>query len=352
MTIAVHIPGSKPASSFYYWCFKEMAKAYTAVRFLFITDGNELDKNELSSNCDTVHISPAITNKLSHYFWYQMKLPPVLEKFNVTGFFTPGFYCSIRSDVRQIMLINDENAAGAYTKLGLSTKYIKTASAIAFTEKQFAKRLLFKYPAIRNKMVFTGRGIHPLYVPSPTSVNPFADRNYFVCIINEENKSEAKKLLKAYSIFKKWQHSSIEIVCVLETKAEEFPVEDFNSYKYRTQVHVVHLPLSEVRADIYKGAFCWIGLSEKEHLLEDALRAMSCNIPVMYTSATDLPSDIYVEAKLTEQSLAEKMMVVYRDEYLMNQLKFNAHQYLKKYNWEDMHTMLYRLAKGETVETT
>lgn len=352
MTIAVHIPGSEPASTFHYWCFKEMAKSHDAVRFLFITDGAKLDKNDLSSNCDTIQISPPITNKLSHYFWYQMKLPAVLEKYNVTAFFSPGFYCSIRSNVRQIMLINEEKHTGAYTKLGLWKKYIKAASAIALTEKKFAKKLSFKYPAVKDKMVFTGRGIHPLYDRKSSLENPYAEKNYFVCTINEENKTDARKLLKAYSIFKKWQHSSIEIVFVLETKSAEFPVEDFNAYKYRSQLHVIHHPSQHIRAAIFLGAFCWIGLGEKDHLHEDALRAMNCNIPVIYTADTDLPKEIFVSAKLTDQSLAEKMMVVYRDEYLMNRLKLHAHQFLNKYNWSEMHAVLYRLSKGDTIETS
>lgn len=352
MTIAVHIPGVDPESSFHFWCFKEMAKNYPSVQMLFLTDASNINETELLPNCKTIRISPTITNGLTHYYWYQMKLPTVLELNNVVCFFSTGCYCSLKTDVRQVMLIEDDTNSG-YNNFGIVKKYIRRASAIAFTNKKVSRKLLFKYPQIKNKIVFTGKGIHPAFHPSSENVeHPFSDKIYFVCTINEQNKLEARKLLKAYSIYKKWQHSSIEIVFILETKSSELPVEDFSSYKHRSQIHIIYQPSLKVKAAIFKSAFCWIGLSKSDVFLDDALRAIQCNVPVLYTAKIDLDDDIYLQSELSEKSIAEKMMVIYRDEYLINQQKLNASNYLLKYNWLNMHKQLYNLAKGDPAETT
>ncbi|MBX2938863.1 MAG: hypothetical protein KF880_02185 [Ferruginibacter sp.] len=353
MTIAVHIPGTPPEHSFYFWCFSEMASLYPDHHFIFITDHPFTTSPELPANVTPHHCPPIIKNTLIRYYWYQVKLPAILERYQVDGMFTPGLFCSLATRVPQVMLLNHapsrkESQGNVWLK-----RYIRKASAIACTTSGIENKVQAMFPVTSGKCRVTGKGIHPLFVPHSEVVLDALRKHstngnaYLIFEINEKNTLAFRTVLKAFTIFKKWQRSSIELVCLLRTASNQPPISDFSSYKLRQQVHCVHKPDPAATAAWYAGCYAWLDVDTASRLEEQALCAMQTLVPVLSASTYPLiPEDSYLKTNLTEQGVAENMMRIYKDEVLRNQLIHSATRTLQSYNRQNMYEALFKLASG------
>lgn len=353
MTIAVHIPGNQPEQSFYYWCFSGMAAAYPDHHFIFITDSLFTIPSGLPNNVTPHHCTPVIQNALMRYYWYQMKLPAVLERYQANVLFTPGMYCSLATQIPQVMLLHQTPPRNASSKVLWMKRYIRKASAIACTSNTLLKKIQAMYPEVIEKSLTTGKGIHPLFTPQKEeALEMFRQQHtngnaYMVFELTEKNKSAFRIILKAFTIFKKWQRTSIELVCLMRTVSNQPPIPDFSSYKHRQQVHCMHQPPPEATAAWYAGSYAWIDVDTESRLEEQALCALQTRVPLLSASAyPQIPAEGYLKTTPTEQGIAENMMRIYKDEGLRNQLIHAGGEILQQYSWSNMYHVLFSLASG------
>lgn len=353
MTIAVHIPGSSPEHSFYYWCFSHMASMYPDHHFIFITDHPFTAPPGLPPNVTPHHCTPVIKNTLIRYYWYQVKLPAVLERYQANCLFTPGLFVSLATKVPQVMFLHQSPSLKATQGNVWIKKYVRKATAIACTTPAISSKVQSMFPGVAHKCHATGKGIHPLFVPHPEEElerhrQQHTNGNaYLVVEITEKNKAAFRILLKAFTIFKKWQRSSIELVCLLRTASAQPPIPDFSSYKLRQQVHCIHRPSPAETAIWYAGCYAWLDVDTEARLEEQALCALQAQVPVLSASAyTAIPAEACLKTVLTEQGVAESMMRIYKDEVMRNQLIQHGIQTVQPYSWQHLCNALFNLASG------
>lgn len=146
----------------------------------------------------------------------------------------------------------------------------------------------------------------------------YADgKDYFVSIISAE-KHEFINLLKAFTIFKKWQQSSMQLLIInsLETHTDFGKLE---TYKHKSDVHLLNLN-EEEKMKVLAAAYVCLHVVKHESVPFTITNAIFCETPVI---TSDLPviKELAGEAALytsptNVDEISKNMITIYKDENL------------------------------------
>jgi len=180
-------------------------------------------------------------------------------------------------------------------------------------------------------------------------------REYFLFTGDIDAPHRLIELLKAFSLFKKRQQSNMQLVIAgAATEWTDFLEEKLATYKYRSDVVLVKDPGWHDTVRFAAAAYAMVYPSVSDALPLAVLLALQAEIPV-------IASDIPVTRELTaaaewadnarlEESFAQGMMRLYKDETHKQQLVQKAKQHPGDFNRERMLESLARIMeirKGE-----
>lgn len=373
MTIAIHIRSSPGgislANNLHYQCFVLLAEKYPAHTFLFISDRPTEAATPEGKNMKLLLLQPMMRNRLLRHYWYNYKLPNVLGKINADLFISNGVICSLRTRVRQCMILEDLSfldKKNLYTESDLKyirkyiRKFIKKVSLVGVTHPHAASTLENKYSEAKGKTRFIGFGSNNSSSKiTAEKIQITKDENtggkeYFLAFINDASAEHVLCLLKAYSLFKKRQLSNMQLVLMVTTKEKKIPVAGLESYKYRDEIKVVFPGDVEELTCLTASAYAAIYLSAINFQDNQCMLSMSNDVPVI-VSDNACHRGLYADAALysapDEKKLAEAMMVIYKDENLRNELVSKGRQVSAAYTWEQTAERLWQSILDSAVET-
>ncbi|MFZ1259939.1 MAG: glycosyltransferase, partial [Chitinophagaceae bacterium] len=118
------------------------------------------------------------------------------------------------------------------------------------------------------------------------------------------------------------------------------------SYKYRNAVVLTGYVEEAVLAEIIGAAYGLVYPSFFEGFGVPVLEAMRCDVPVI-TSADSAMQEIAKDAALyadanSHTDIANKMMLLYKDENLRKELILKGRQIVKQYSWDKTATLLWQ----------
>jgi glycosyltransferase involved in cell wall biosynthesis len=153
--------------------------------------------------------------------------------------------------------------------------------------------------------------------------------DFFVFAGDIHNRHHIISLLKAYSIFKKWQKSSMQLVIMGNTTEHSASIlQAIESYKHRDDVLIVTDPKEQEKLKILSAAYACLYTAESISLPETMPYAMMAGVPLI---VSDIPNmrewglDHVLYANAVDETLiAEKMILLYKDETLRTRLVENA----------------------------
>lgn len=142
-------------------------------------------------------------------------------------------------------------------------------------------------------------------------------KDYFVSIISGE-KHEFINLLKAFTIFKKWQQSSMQLIIIHnENPHQDFP--KLETYKHKSDVHL--LPLAEEeKMRVLASAYANVHAVTLEAVPSTVINAIFCETPII---TSDLPAikelagdaGLYINPSNVDD-ISRNMITIYKDESL------------------------------------
>ncbi|HEY4110434.1 glycosyltransferase [Puia sp.] len=148
-----------------------------------------------------------------------------------------------------------------------------------------------------------------------------AGKEYFFADATAAGEEGVIYLLKAFSLFKKRQHSNLQLV--VEGIAAEGLQKKLETYKYREDVHWCP-PAAEGDSRLTGGAYATLFLFDEGSLGTPLLNAWNAGIPVIGKAGSplqDLAGDASLGADGADPaSLAGHLMSIYKDEQLRNRL--------------------------------
>ncbi|TMI78980.1 MAG: glycosyltransferase family 4 protein, partial [Bacteroidetes bacterium] len=232
-------------------------------------------------------------------------------------------------------------------------KFVKKAKAIA-TVSEFSKRdIVDHYKVDPDKIDVVYSAAKDIFKPVSAAVkeqvkNQYTDgKEYFLYIGAIHPRKNLVNLLKAFSVFKKRQKSSFNLVLAgrLAWKYDSF-IQNLKRYKYRDDVIMLGYLSEDELVKITGSGYALVYPSLLEGFGVPVIEAMKCCVPVVtssHSSMEEIAGDAALYADANDpDDIADKMMLVYKDEKLRDHLIRKGDAIAKKYSWQRTADLLWQ----------
>jgi len=334
--------------------FQFLVKNHPEHQFYFLFDRPFEKKYVFSSNVQPIVVSPPARHPVLWKYWYDIKIPFILKKIKADVFVSPDGYCSLTTKVPQCLVVHDLgflHYPEAYKKSHVSflkrntLKYLNKAKRVV-TVSQFSKDDILKHykiEAAKIDVVYNGvkERFRPLsFDEKDVSKEKYTEgKEYFLYLGAIQPRKNLVNLLKAFSIFKKRLQSSMKLVIAgrLAWKNEEF-LQLIQTYKYRSDVILTGYVPEEELPFLVGSAYALVYPSFFEGFGVPVAEAMKCGVPILTSEKTSM-QEVAGKAGLyfnpnDHADIADKMMLIYKDENLRKQLIEKGRLTAAQYNWE------------------
>lgn len=334
--------------------FKNVARNNPQHEFVFIGEKAHLLQFVDDKNVIGKENLPKYNNPLFWKWRYNVKVPAILKKYKAGLFVSFDGFCSLKTKTPQCMILDDlaflhypqgiKKYNSFFYRKNLS-KFIKKANRI-ITFSAFSKKEITDYckiPTEKIHVVYKGAKeiFHPIPEEEKTVIKTKCTngKEYFVYAGTLHPKKNLLNLLKAFSIFKKRQQTGMKLVLAGKSvSGNESFIKNLASYKYRDDV-VLTGPVGENElAEIIAAAYGFVSPALYDSYESRIVEAIKCNVPVIAASnsaAQEIAGEAVLYADVTSHlDLAEKMMLLYKNENLRKELIEKGKILANSYSWE------------------
>ncbi len=332
-----------------------LAERYTEHSFFFIFDRPYPKDLNLPANVEPVIMGPTTASSLRLQYWLNYKIPILLRKHKADIMVSLDGTCSLRTKKPQCIVVN--NLAYLDTKTWLSRIYKKNmpaylakAKSIVTVSDQLRSTLSEKYKIAEGVIDVIKPGIADVFKlldwdAKERIKEKYSDgKAYFLFSGPIKENSNLINLLKAFTFFKKRQKSNM--LLLIAGKPGEAFKKEFRSYRLRDEVKLLEDLSSSELAAVTGAAYSMVYPSVNAAIALPPLQAMQCAVPVI-SSRTDGLVPVYGNAALyidplNFNDIAEKMMLVYKDETKAKELTSAGTALVRQYSLDDAVSQLMR----------
>jgi glycosyltransferase involved in cell wall biosynthesis len=326
----------------------QLAVQFPQQQFLFISDAPFNLETEFAKNVQLVVAGPKTGNSLRLQYWFNYKIPALLRKHKADVFLSMEGICSLRTKIPQCLLIPSvsflqapllmkKGHARFYKKF--TSAFLAKAKAIATVSEYSKKILVDKYNLNSGDVTVVHPGIDKIFQPvgweeKELIREKYADgKAYFICSGGISQLSNLINLLKAFSFFKKRQKSNMMLLIAGNT--DEAFKKELKTYKFRDQVQLLESLDKAELAKITAAAYALVYPVLYADFAIAPLQAVQCQVPVLLSNAGALlsifgDSALYINPD-DFKDIAEKLMLVYKDEGKANELVKAGNELLLQY---------------------
>lgn len=341
--------------NFLFETLDRVTRKFPQHRFIYIFD-KPYDKNlGFTENVLPVIAGPQTSNSLRLQYWFNYKIPVVLRKHKAEVFVSMEGMCSLRTRVPQCLLVTDlrfldqphlmkRSVARFYKKLMPS--FLAKAKCIAAVSDHSRSVIVDQYKI--NEVNVIKPGIDEIFKPLEWEEKELikekyaGGKAYFLFSGDISQRSNLINLLKAFSFFKKRQKSNMMLL--LAGNADESFKKELKNYKFRNEVALLENLSKEELAKITAAAYAMVYPVLYTDLALAPLQALQCGVPVVISNTGALPS-IFGSAALYADphnfnSIAENMMLVFKDEDKAAELARAGNALLQQHRWDKTADLL------------
>lgn len=347
-----------------------LAKSYPQHQFYFLFDQPYSQEFVFSDNVHPLVVPLPTRHPVLWKYWYDIKIPLVLKKIKADVFVSTDGFCSLSTSVPQCLVVHDLgflHQPQAYKKSHykfykhFTPKFLKKAKTIA-TVSCFSKNDIVKqYKIEPQKINVVYNGVKEIFQPISfdeqlaIKEKYTSGREFFLHVGAIQPRKNLVNLLKAFSVFKKRQKSEMKLVLAgrLAWKNEIF-LQLLNTYKYKEEIILTNYVEEKELAQLVGAAYALVYPSLFEGFGVPVLEAMKSKVPVL-TSAHTSMQEIAEDAALyfdphNYTDIAEKLMLIYKDENLRSRLIEKGNAVVEKYSWQRTADLLWESIVEATKE--
>jgi glycosyltransferase involved in cell wall biosynthesis len=340
---------------------KRWVAKYPEYEFYFLFDREYDEQFIYAANVKPVVISPQARHALSFKYWYDVKMPLALRSIRPDIIIQPYGFCSLTTRYKQLLVLHDLAFLyhpqfipkhhlwyyKTYTKKFLQ-KATRIATVSAFSKNDIIQQ--YKIPASNIDVVYSAAKnvFQPVAYNQQQQIKvQYAEGNeYFLFVGGVHPRKNLMNLLKAFSLFKKWQRSNMKLLVAgrLAWKYNEV-MEKMETYKHRNDVVLLnYLPEDEL-AKIVASAYALVFPSYFEGFGVPLIEAMQCHVPVIASNTSSMP-EVGGDAALycdpaNPESIADKMMALYKNENLRSGLIEKGKTQCLQFSWDTTAELLW-----------
>ena len=334
--------------------FSRLAAKYPEHEFLLVFDRPYDSSFVFTSNCIPIVVGPLARHPVSFFYWYNISAPAALRKYKPNVWVNPYGFCSTKTNIPQLLVVHDLAylhyptfiAWHQYWYYKLFTAgFIKKAKRI-LTVSDFSKQDLQKnFPAAASKFSTVYPAAREVFQPMSWEEkfqvkDSFSDgREYFLFIGGIHPRKNLFNLLKAFSLFKKWQKSNMKLL-VAGRMAWQYKdlLEKIKTYKYRDDLVLLGALEDPQLARITASAYALVYPSFFEGFGMPILEGMQSGVPVITSNTSSMP-ELGADAALyadpnDPDAIAKQMLLLYKDEKLRNFLIDKGLARANEFSWD------------------
>ena len=337
MVIAVEIRFSEDHhQNFIYQSFKRITAQHPQYSFIFIFDKAFEPSFIFSENVTAIVVKAQNISLLT-----DLKISSLLKKYKADVLVTAKYLSQTK--VPQCLVACD--------KLKLTS--LKKAVNI-ITDSEFSKKEIIENYKINGdksdnyRIDVVYKGVDEIFQPvtfeqKEKVKEKYTSGNEYFLYAGTTFGNDLLNLLKAFSSFKKMQKSNMQLLIAIKTNPPKEFLETLRLFKFKSEVQILDVSKNELAA-VTASAYAFVYPFAKGYLY--ALQAMRSGVPVITSNAGYMP-EICGDAALyfdhnDHKKIADKMMLVHKDENLRQQLIDKGRDRVKKYSWDNSADSLWK----------
>ena len=347
---------------FIYEVFTRITAQHPDHEFIFIADRPFDERLIKGKNVKGMVVGPVARHPLFLKYWNDIKVPSALTKYKADVLVSCDGICSLRTKIPQCLVVQDlgflehpsfiKRSHVRYYKKNIP-KSLGKAVAVATVSEFLKNGIIGQYKTAAGKIDVIYNGVNEVFQPSgpeekANTKNKYTEgREYFVFTGGIDPGKNLMNLLKAFSVFKKRQKTNMKLVLAGKL-AENYGsfAESLRSYKYREDVVMTGDVEESELVKITAAAYGMVYPSLLDGFAVPVVEAMKCNVPVI-TAADSSGQEIAKDAALYSDandigSIADKMMLLYKDENLRNELITKGFAVAREYSWGRTADLLWQ----------
>ena len=333
MVIAVNTILHRPDEAYQEWireAVSAMAVLQPAHQFLLLVHTRPDYEGSVPANLSWQVLRQPGDGWAPFFWWQEQILYGTLKRSKADLFIASEGYCSLRSPVPQLLLLPSasfmEQEQGPtrcwYHRWYRMRSVHKAAGIVVFSDSE--KLQAGRYHNLSQEKIGVVlaapgrlyRSIDPVQADA-IKQKYTGGTGYFFCAV-PASKALFLNLLKAFSLFKKRQKSSMMLV--LGGVASTDFAKLLATYRYREDV--ISAQTNSDHASLLAAAYAVVDLQTGYHPAGLYVKAMQCGVPVL-KARPPVPEDgkelLYFDPA-DVSGMAEQLMLVYKDEALRNRL--------------------------------
>ncbi len=340
-----------------------MVQQHPEHEFIFVFDRPFSETFITAANIVPIVVSPPARHALSFYYWYMIKAPLALRKHKPDVWWQPFGFCSLNTKIPQVLMVHDlafkhfpQFVAWHHRWFyQLFTKRFLNKAREVVTVSEFSKAdIIQQYQVPADKItVVPGaarNGFRPMDWQEKEQVKAgYADgREYFLFTGGIHPRKNLINLLKAFSLFKKWQHSNMKLLIAGRLAWQYDDVlTKLKSYKYRDDVVLLDYLPDDQLMKITSAAYAVVYPSFFEGFGLPIIEAMQSGVPVICSNTSSMPevgagAALYADPN-NPDDIAKHMLSLYRDETVRNDLAKKGEERAALFSWDKSAEQLWQI---------
>jgi len=331
-----------------------IVKQHPEHEFFFIFDRPYDSSFVFSPNVKAIVAPPQARHPVLYFIWFELVIPRILKKIGADLFLSPDGYLSLRSNIKQVVIMHDLNFEyypkdlpwlESWYYRTFFPKYARKAFRIA-TVSEFSKSDIIKYYHIdAEKIDVVYNGVNQIFQPVSESVKQLTRTKYamgceyFICVGSVHKRKNIVNLLKAFELFKSEQSSDVKLLVVGQKRwwTKEMQL-TLNQMVYTSDVIFTGRVETEDLHLLMGSALALTYVSYHEGFGIPILEAFCCDTPVITSDITSMPEVAGDAAILVDpfspDSIADAMKRIYLEKDLRDELIEKGRLLRKQFSWQ------------------
>jgi glycosyltransferase involved in cell wall biosynthesis len=335
-------------NNFIYQCLTALAKNDSSVQILFITDKDFVSPHEKTENIRFLPASHSNKQIVYRLYWNMYTLPKIISSFGTDVFFSDRTFPEKKIKAKKILWINN------LSELNNLKKNILLADLIVCPNHHLCEKTEETFQLSNAKLAVMSPGMDAGILPVgfeekekiKTQYTSGAEYFYFDGI--SATLDMIKKTLQAFSLFKKWQKSSMKMMISTDLKKQKGFLEMLKNYKYREDVVYVNPAELDNIELIRTSSYAAVFFPEKISLESRMMHCFAGQTPVILPDNEFYRSSFgsaVLYSKDSVEAIAENLILLYKDESVRNNLIAGASELSAGLSWQKAAVELAKRAK-------
>ena len=347
MIIAINTIGLQDYPTDFDSEFLEELILFTAIQqtndsFIFITNKSINTTENLPINCSFKIVKANSKSTLGLFYFSKITLPFLLKKVMPQIVIDIVGYGNVVTKIPQVVIAKNHKK-----------KTLQKATQILAGSTFEKEQLLEKYQVLNSKFQIINGVANPIFIPlnyveSSITKDGYADgREYFLSVASHYSFDKFIDLLKAFSVFKRWQKSSMKLLIIgIISDHKNQLTEKLATYKYRDDIELLSTVTMEQQAKLFGASYGVLSIVNQSNFALPILQALQTNVPIISIENEALKSQfnetvLFVSDNDTD-AVADKMKLLYRDENLRTDLITKGSQLITQFTYEKSSAALWQ----------